>query len=66
MPSRAADRLIADVQRGDPARLRAALGALADLELDSRGGAVVTADRSSSAALGEDTAAVRAIAEIAG
>ncbi len=42
MPSRAADRLIADVQRSSPERLRAALGALADLELDSRGGAVVT------------------------
>jgi DNA polymerase III subunit delta len=66
MPSRAADRLIADVQRSDPARLRAALGALADLELDSRGGAAIASDRSSSAALGEDTVALRAIAEIAG
>ncbi len=66
MPSRAADRLIADVQRSDPTRLRAALGALADLELDSRGGAVIVAARSPSAALGEETVALRAIAEIAG
>ncbi|HTB69886.1 MAG TPA: hypothetical protein VK707_02775 [Solirubrobacteraceae bacterium] len=66
MPSRAADRLIADVQRSTPERLRAALGALADLELDSRGGAAIASERSSSAALGEDTVALRAIAKIAG
>ena len=45
MPPRAAERFVADVARSDPARLRAALGALADLELDSRGGAVIAADR---------------------
>ncbi|HEX8714208.1 MAG TPA: hypothetical protein VF706_01460, partial [Solirubrobacteraceae bacterium] len=66
MPPRAAERFVADVARSDPARLRAALGALADLELDSRGGAVIASDRSSSAALSEDTVAVRAIAKIAG
>ena len=65
MPSRAADRLIADVQRSDPHRLRAALGALADLELDSRGGAVLTRERSPLSALDEDTVALRAIATIA-
>jgi DNA polymerase III subunit delta len=61
MPSRAADRLIADAQRSDPERLRAALEALAQLELDSRGGALVTSSRTALAALGEDTLAIRAI-----
>jgi DNA polymerase-3 subunit delta len=61
MPSRAADRLIADVQRSDPERLRAALRALAQLELDSRGGALVTSSRTAGAALDEDTLAIRAI-----
>ena len=37
--SRAAERFIADVARSDPERLRGALGMLADLELDTRGGA---------------------------
>jgi DNA polymerase III subunit delta len=64
MPPRAADRFIADVQRSDPARLRSALGALADLELDSRGGAVLAADRTPLAALGEDTLALAAIRAI--
>jgi DNA polymerase-3 subunit delta len=66
MPSRAADRLIADVQRSDPQRLRDALGALADLELDSRGGAVLTRERSPLAALDEDTVALRAIEKVCG
>jgi DNA polymerase-3 subunit delta len=64
MPPRAAERFVADVARSDPARLRAALGALADLELDSRGGAVISADRTPLAALGEDTLALRAIESI--
>jgi DNA polymerase-3 subunit delta len=64
MPPRAAERFLADVQRSDPARLRSALGALADLELDSRGGAVLAADRSPLAALGEETLALAAIREI--
>ncbi|HEX3318750.1 MAG TPA: DNA polymerase III subunit delta [Solirubrobacteraceae bacterium] len=51
MPSKAAERLIADVQRRDVYGLRAALAALADLERDSRGGG----------ALSEDTAAVLAV-----
>ncbi len=66
MPPRAAERFLADVARSDPARLRAALGALADLEVDSRGGAVIAADRTPSAALSEDTIALRAIAKITG
>ncbi len=66
MPSRAADRFLADVGRADPARLRRALITLADLELDSRGGAPVSAERSGLAGLDEDTLAVQAVAAIAG
>ncbi len=54
MPSRAADRLIADARRSGSDRLRAAIGQIADLELASRGGARGGA--------GEDTAALRTIA----
>ncbi|HEY1450642.1 MAG TPA: DNA polymerase III subunit delta [Solirubrobacteraceae bacterium] len=65
MPSRAADRFLADVEHSDPAKLRAALGLIADLELNSRGGALIAAERDPFAALDEDTLAVRAIREIA-
>ena len=58
MPSRAADRLIADARRTGVEQLRDALERIADLELASRGGG--------SAAVSEDTAALRAIAAIAG
>src|SRR5439155_1151037 len=69
MPARAAARLVADVERNDPQRLRAALEALADLELDARGGAPFPAARTlahrrSLAALDEDTAALRTIEAI--
>jgi DNA polymerase III subunit delta len=64
MPSKAAERFVADVARGDPERLRAALGVLADLELDTRGGAPLRARRTGVAALQEDTVALRAIAAI--
>jgi DNA polymerase-3 subunit delta len=64
MPSRAADRLIADAERSDPERLRAALATLAQLELDSRGGALVTGSRTPLVALEEDTIALRAIEAI--
>ena len=64
MPARAAERLVADVARSDPDRLRAALGALADLELDSRGGAPLLASRTPLAGLSEDTLAQSAIHEI--
>jgi DNA polymerase-3 subunit delta len=57
MPSRAADRLIADARSSGSAQLQRALEQLADLELASRGGG--------SGATSEDTAAVRAIQEIA-
>jgi DNA polymerase III subunit delta len=64
LPARAAERFVADVARTDPDRLRRALGALADLELDSRGGAPLSANRSPLAGLDEDTLALRAIAII--
>jgi len=66
MPARAAERFVADVARSDPERLRAALGALADLELDSRGGAPLLASRNQMAGLSEDTLALRAIETITG
>jgi DNA polymerase-3 subunit delta len=53
MAPRAADRLIADVGRRDVDALRIALVAMADLELESRGGG--------GAALHEETAALRAV-----
>jgi DNA polymerase III subunit delta len=65
MPARAAERLVADASRSDPERLRRALAVLADLELDCRGGAPLTASRSRFAALEEDTLALRAIEAIA-
>ena len=58
MPSFAADRLIAEVQKRDVEGLRLALEALADLEVESRGGA--------GGVLAEDTAAVRAILAASG
>jgi DNA polymerase III subunit delta len=61
MPARAAERFVADVARSDAQRLRAALSALADLELDTRGGAPLAASRTATAGLQEDTLALRAI-----
>lgn len=57
MPSRAAERLIADARRTGSERLRAAVAAIADLELASRGGG--------SRRVGEDTAALLGIRQIA-
>ncbi len=65
MPTRAAERFVADVARSDPERLRGALSVLADLELDTRGGAQLRAGRSRVSGLHEDTLALRAIASIA-
>ncbi len=65
MPPRAAERFVADVQRSEPERLRASLMALADLEVDTRGGDPVSADRSHVSGLDEDTLALRAITAIA-
>lgn len=58
MPTRAADRLLADARRTGSQQLRYALEEIADLELGSRGGGSGTAS--------EDTAALRAIQRIAG
>jgi DNA polymerase-3 subunit delta len=57
MPSRAADRLIADARRVGADQLRRAVGEIADLELASRGGAQGGAS--------EDTAALLAIERVA-
>jgi DNA polymerase-3 subunit delta len=64
MPARAAERFVADVARSDVERLRSALAALADLELDTRGGAPLTASRTPLAGMDEDTLALQAIAAI--
>jgi DNA polymerase III subunit delta len=61
MPPRAAERFVADVARTDVERLRSALAALADLELNTRGGAPLLASRTSLASLHEDTLALQAI-----
>jgi DNA polymerase-3 subunit delta len=61
MPARAAERFVADVARTDPERLRTALAALADLELNTRGGAPLTSSRTALAGLSEDTLALRTI-----
>ncbi len=65
MPSRAADRFISDVARTDPERLRAAICRIADLELDTRGGAPLSGSRTSLSSLEEDTLALRAILAVA-
>ncbi len=64
MPPRAAERFVADIARADPDRLRRALSALADMELDSRGGAAIISNRSPYATLDEDTIALHAIETI--
>jgi DNA polymerase III subunit delta len=61
MPSRAADRLIADARRTGSDRLADAVGEIADLELASRGGGV-----SGGRVRGEDTAALIAIGRLTG
>jgi DNA polymerase-3 subunit delta len=53
MPPRAADKFVKDVAARDVASLRRALAALADLEVESRGGA--------GGVLSEDTTALRAV-----
>lgn len=58
MPSRAADRLIADAQRAGSERLAEAVCEIADLELASRGGGRGGA--------GEDTAALVALGRLTG
>jgi DNA polymerase III subunit delta len=64
MPPRAAERFVKDVAQTDPERLRGALGVLADLELDTRGGSPLPRARSRMSGLDEDTQALRAIEQI--
>jgi DNA polymerase-3 subunit delta len=64
MPPRAAERFVADVAKTDPDRLKKALGVLADMELDSRGGAAIGSSRSPYATLDEDSIALHAIEAI--
>jgi len=64
MPPKAAERLIKDVSRRDPGQLRDALRALARLELDTRGGAVLSGERDALAEMGEDTLVQRLVEEI--
>jgi DNA polymerase-3 subunit delta len=64
MPAKAAERLVADVAATEPERLARALEALADLELDARGGAPVLASRTPLAGLDEETLVVRTIESI--
>jgi len=66
MPPRAAERFVRDVAQTEPERLRAALGVLADLELDTRGGSPVPEARSRMSGLDEETLALRAIDQITG
>jgi DNA polymerase-3 subunit delta len=61
MPPRAAERFIRDVAQTEPERLRAALAALADLELDTRGGSPLPGARSRMSGLDEETLALRTI-----
>lgn len=65
MPPRAADRFIADVARTEPERLRTAICRIADLELDTRGGAPLSDSRTALSSLDEDTLALRAILAVA-
>ncbi len=64
MPPRAAERFVKDVAQTEPERLRAALGVLADLEIDTRGGSPMPRARTRMSGLDEETQAVRAIEAI--
>jgi DNA polymerase III subunit delta len=65
MPARAAERFLGDVARAEPEQLRAAIAALADLELDTRGGSPLPGSRSRLSGLDEDTLALRTLEAIA-
>jgi len=64
MPPRAAERFIKDVAQAEPERLHAALAALADLEIDTRGGSPLPEGRSRMSGCDEETLALRAIEQI--
>jgi DNA polymerase III subunit delta len=61
MPPRVAERFVEEVSRADVSRLREAVGVLADLELNTRGGSQLAASRASVASLEEETVALLAI-----
>ena len=65
MPPRAAERFVAAVAHADQARLKGALGVLADLEVDTRGGSPLQAARGPENGLQEDSLALRAVEAIA-
>jgi DNA polymerase-3 subunit delta len=56
MPPKAASAFLADVARTDVHALRRAIAALADLELESRGGSALEADTLALRAIGAITA----------
>lgn len=64
MPRRAAERFLADVADADSRRLSDGLAYLADVEVDLRGGAQVSAARRPAACLSEQTVAVLTIRAI--
>ncbi|MHB1469232.1 MAG: DNA polymerase III subunit delta, partial [Solirubrobacteraceae bacterium] len=61
MPPKAAQRFVASLQHADPQTLQAALGRLADLELDLRGGERLAPQRRPDASLSEETLALATI-----
>lgn len=65
MPQRAAERFLADVARSDPERLSRAVCALAELELDTRGGAPLTESRTPVSGLEEETQVLIALRAMA-
>lgn len=65
MQSWLVDRLVAEVRKSDPERLRAAIGILADLELRTHGGSLLPSARTALDGLAEETLALRAIEAIA-
>lgn len=66
MPPKVAQRFVASLQDADERALQDALGRLADLELDLRGGERLAPQRRPDAALSEQTLAIETIAAIAG
>lgn len=66
MPPKAAQRLVAAMEHADQRALKRALGTLADLELDLRGGERLVPRSRASSGLSEQTLALRTIESIAG
>lgn len=66
MPTRAADRFVAEVAKADAQRLSEGLARLADVEVDLRGGVQISDGRRATASLSEQTVAVLTIRAVAG